>query len=250
MAALCAARLADIYCKQGQLAAARHAVAAADLQLSSLEAAFGSAGPAQLYCCMAFSVAQAQLLSSSGSKDGGKACQAAVASCRELAEGAAPAGSRQRAWCCALLAAALLQAAEAAARQGEHAAALQHAADALAAAAEASTSCSSGRHLQAAALLFLGQHAAPAADADQHLAVWGLGPAGASSTAAAAEAPATKGRTRKAPAKQPASRGRGKAAAAAAGEAASDSAAALQQQHVQHLWRAFELSRAELSTHR
>ena len=254
LAALCAARLADIYCRQGQLPAAQQAVVGAEQQLAALEAPAGSASLAQQYCQAAVLVARAQLDSSSG-KGGTKACQAAVTSCRELVAAATKAGGQPAAWCSALLAAALLQMAEAAMQAGNQPAALQDAADALAAAAGAATPCSAGRHMQAAALVFLGQHAVPVADAEQHLAVWGLGQPSSSSSSAAAAAPAAKGRARKAPARQPASRGRNKTAAAAVAAAADDepassSATALQQQHLQHLWRALDLSRGQLSVHR
>jgi len=223
----------------------------AEQQLAPLEAATRCASLAQLYCGAAVLVARAQLTGSGGSGST-KACQAATVSCRELVAAAADLGGQQAAWCSALLAAALLQAAEAAAQQGNQPSALQHAADALAAAAGPAAPCSSGRHMQAAALLFLGQHAAPAADAEQHLSVWGLGQPSASSSPAASDAPAAKGRGRKAPARQAASRGRSKAAAAAAedGPTPSCSDGSLQQQHVQHLWRALDLSRGQLATHR
>lgn len=246
-AALCGARLAEIYCRQGQLPAAQQAVAGGEQQLAVLEAPSGSASLAQLYCRAAVQVARAQLGCSGGS-GGAKACQAAVACCRELVAAAAELGGQQAAWCSALLAAALLQTAEAAAQQGNQPSAMQHAADALAVAAGAGESCSAGRHMQAAALLFLGQHAAPPADSDQHLAVWGLCQPNAAS-AAVVEASAAKGRGRKAPARQPASRGRSKAAAAASDDA-SCSAGALQQPHLQHLWHALELSKGQLGSHR
>ncbi len=248
VAALCSARLADIYCRQGQLPAAQQAVDGAEQQLAALEAATSCASLGQLYCRAAVLVARAQLDSSTGSS-GTKACQAATASCRELVAAAAEQAGQQAAWCSALLATALLQAAEAATQQGNQPSALQHAADALAAAAGPAASCSAGRHMQAAALLFLGQHAAPAADAGQHLSVWGLGQPSASSSPVVSEAPAAKGRGRKAPARQPASRGRSKAAADD-GPTASCSDGSLQQQHVQHLWRALDLSRGQLATHR
>ncbi|PRW58029.1 Regulator of spindle pole body duplication [Chlorella sorokiniana] len=66
VAALCGARLADIYCRQGQLAAAQQAVAGAEQQLNALEAAAGSASTAQLYCQSAVLVARAQLDCSTG----------------------------------------------------------------------------------------------------------------------------------------------------------------------------------------
>lgn len=252
LAALCAGRLADIYCRQGQLPAAQQAVAGAEQHLAALEALAGSSSLAQQYCQAAVLVARAQLDSSSGK--GTKTCQAAVTSCRELVAAAAKAGGQPVAWCSALRAAALLQMAEAAMQAGNRPAALQDAADALTAAAGAATPCSAGRHMQAAALVFLGQHAVPAADAEQHLAVWGLGQPSSPSSSAASEAPAAKGRTRKAPSRQPASRGRSRAAAvtaaAADDEPASSSAAALQQQHLQHLWRALDLCRGQLATHR
>jgi len=255
-----AARIADIHCKQGQLAAAEQAAAAAEQQLASASSADAQAVES---CRAAVQLVRAQLgIAAAGSKVSKAAwleCQAAVASCREAA-GAAPGG-----WGHAMHAAALLTAAEAALQRDDRAAALGLAADALGATGTGSTACSSLRYYRAAALLFLGQHSMGDASSDQHLAVWGLGATSSSSSEAAAdvvmEAPKSS-RARKLAAKQPASRSRSKAAAAAAAEqddggtstASSSGSAAVaawqQQQHVRHLWHALELSRGLLSMHR
>ena len=249
MAAMFAARLADVFCKQGQLAAAEQAASAAEQRLAVLAA--GSSLPLW-YCRAAVQLVRAQVSAAAGSSGGvskaaWRECQVAVESCREVAA----AGGPQHAWCSALHSAALLIAAEAALQRDDRAMALQHAAAALAATGGSVTG-SALRHQRAAALLFLGQHAAPPpTTTEQHLAVWGLGQAGGG--AAPAEASAPKGRApRKAPAKQPAGRSRGKAAAAVSedGDAAGAGLAELQQRQQQQLWQALELSSGLLSMHR
>lgn len=248
LAALFGARLADVYCKQGQAAVAEQAVAVAERQVAVLAAAGLTSVE---YCRAAVQLARAQLGVSSACSSVNKAVwlasQAAVGTCHELA--AAPAASRPQQWCSALHAAALLLAAEAALGRGDRPAALQQAAAALVA-ANGGGACSAARHHRAAALLFLGQHAAPHPEGDGHLAIWGLGQANACPGAEAPAAP--KGRARKAPAKQPAGRGRSKAAAAAEEEEcpSASTTAVLQAQHLQHLWAALELSRGQLVTHR
>jgi hypothetical protein len=247
MAALFAALLADVFCKQGQLAAAEQAASAAEQHLAVLTA--GSSLPL-LYCSAAVQLVRAQASVAAGSSGGGgvsKAawheCQVAVESCQELAA----AGGPQHAWCSALHAAALLTAAEAALQRDDRAVALQHAAAALAA-TDGSATGSALRHQRAAALLFRGQHAVPPpATAGQHLTVWGLGQAGGGPGPPEASAP--KGRApRKAIAKQPAGRTRGKAAAAAIEDGGS--AVAGLAEHQQQLWQALELSSGLLSMHR
>jgi hypothetical protein len=244
MAALFAARLADVFCKQGQLAAAEQAASAAEQRLSAVAA--GSSLPLG-YCQAAVQLVRAHVSVAAGSSIGcggvSKAawheCQVAVASCQELAT----AGGAQHAWCIALQAAALLRAADAALQREDRAVALQHAAAALAATDGGATG-SALRHQRAAALLFLGQHAAPPpATPEQHLAVWGLGQT--SNAAGPAEASAIKVR---APRKQPAGRSRVKAAAAASEDV--ETAGAGLAEHQQQLWQALELSSGLLSMHR
>ncbi|KAL4433955.1 hypothetical protein ABPG75_000396 [Micractinium tetrahymenae] len=251
VAAAFAARMADIYCKQGEVAAAQQAATAAEQQL---EAVPGSDSPPLAYCRAAVQLVRAQLgLAAAGGAPGKavwQACLAAVASCEELSARAASDAAAARGFCAALHAAALLTLAEAARQRDDAAAAWEHAAAALAV-TEASGACSAVRCQHAAALLFLGRHAAAEAAAEQHLSIWGLGAGGDGSNAGSdATAAALKSRARK----QPGSRGRGKAAAAAAAaeDGGSDRAIApaMQQERMQRLWQALECSRGLLPAHR
>jgi hypothetical protein len=268
-AALVAARLADVYCKQGQLEVAEQAVAIARQQLGPLPV---GASLALGYCRAAVQLAEVQLSIATSSKAAAAAAQEAVSSCQALAASAAAAGPAQRppaaaAWCNALLAAALLAGAEAALQRDDRPCALQLAAsawDAASGSSDGGPPCSALRCQQAAALLFLGQHSAAEAPAREQLAVWGLGQA--SSASAASTAPvdppaAPRGRARRAAAKPAAGRSRGKAAAgaaaaaaAAAGEAVSEGTAASVLSsipvHKQQLWHALQLSRGMLCIHR
>lgn len=263
VAAVFAARLADMLCKLGQPEAAEHAASAAEQGLAGM--AIAPSLPLD-YCRATVQLVRAQLDIASGSGGGGisKAallrCQAAVSSCEELACAAAVAagGSKHHpalGWCNALRSAALLTAAEAALQQDGTAAALEHATAAAAASADGGCMCSAVRYQQAAALLFVGQHSAPQAEAEQQPAVWGLG---RDCCAAADEVPvAPKGRSREAPAKPAAGRGRSKAAAPAGDAGTSDAAASRSAtasravpQHQQRLWQALELSKSLPCMHR
>lgn len=270
MAAVLSARLADIYCKQGELAAAEQAATSAEQQLTAMRDRCNALAPA--YCQAVVQLVRVQLSVTAACGSPGKTvwqgCVAAVSTCQELADAASAEGSAAGAvgWCTALHATALLISAEVAWQREDAATAVDLATAALAA-AKAGGACSALRYQQAAALVFLGQHAAPhTADGQmQHPTVWGLGGSTGRSSAAAAEAvPTVKSRARRAPARQPASRSRGRSRtavpeeddvvtnSAAAGQTDSGAAAAMamQQQHVQHLWQALALSRGLLPVHR
>ena len=235
VAAAFATRVADILCKQGQLAAAEQVAEAAERQLAATAA---DSLPVR-YCQAAAELVRAQLgvaAAAGGSvgKASWQACQAAVVACGAL--------GGKNGWWSALHAAALLTAAEAALQREGTSAALELAADALATTEAGCNACSALRHQRAAVLLFLARHAAAEAAAPE-FSVWGLGAAGRGSSSAPS-APAAKGRARKAPAK---SAGRGKAAVAAEGGSGSG---LLLQQPQQRLWQALELSQGMLAVHR
>lgn len=248
MAALFAARMADIFCKQGDVPAAEQAAAAAEQQLDTVPE---SGSLALAYCTAAVQLVRAQLgLAAAGGSPGKavwQACQTAVAGCEVLVSSAASDAAGAGSFCSALHAAALLTLAEAAIRRDDVAGARRHAAAALAA-AETGGTCSAARCQHASALLFLGRHAATGAAAQQHLSIWGLGATGCGSSAScdAEAAAASKSRARK----QPAGRGRSKAAAAAAEDVDGCNASAAQQDRMRQLWQALECSRGLLPAHR
>ena len=276
LAALAAARLADVLCKQRQLAPAEQALAAAELLAAGLDDRDGGSSSSTGgwctplgYCLATVQLVRAQLSAATAPAGGGGgaaarkaawlACQAAAERCEQLA-GSAP--DSCSCWCRALHAEALLTAAEAAlVLRDDRETALRFA---TAAAAGASAAACSGQRCQhAAALLFLGRHAESPQDGaagqqqqQQQLAVWGLcpSPAGGAAWEPADVAEGAKGggaRSRKAaaaakPVVAVGRGGRGKAATAAAAEDGGLPMSPSERQ----LWQALALSRGLLATHR
>ena len=258
LAASFASKLASIHCNQGHLERAQAAVEAAGQQLGA--AGQGASFAAQLcHAELAAACAQAALMSG-GSKEAWQQCRAAVASSTKAVALVAADGlpGRSAGAAAALHARALLTAAQWLAAQGDTRAAREQGEAALAAVAQVPP-CSSSCYWQAAALLFLAEHAVaggPAVapqPAAAPLAVWGLPPAASRTSAdpkpaVPANAAARAGRlgTRAA-----AVRSRGKQAAAAEPDQQQqqpDSGSSVgcpvdEAERWQRLWAAFALSR-------